>query len=138
MRTIAVLIDAENVQASFGDKVFSYANSLGNVIVKEIYGVASALGLWVEPVLKYAIHPNLTIKASKFKNTSDISLVIGAMDPKAGACGSVFNIPQEERLNHRVEIETGVMEEECSGILKGFFRGLRQDRNRNKSEERQE
>ena len=80
MRTIAVLIDAENVQASFGDKVFSYANSLGNVIVKEIYGVASALGLWVEPVLKYAIHPNLTIKASKFKNTSDISLVIGAMD----------------------------------------------------------
>ena len=80
MRTIAVLIDAENIQASFGDKVFSYANSLGNVIVKEIYGVASALGLWVEPVLKYAIHPNLTIKASKFKNTSDISLVIGAMD----------------------------------------------------------
>ncbi|MBO5533882.1 MAG: NYN domain-containing protein [Clostridia bacterium] len=80
MRTVAVLIDAENVQASFGDKVFSYANSLGNVIVKEIYGVASALGLWVEPVLKYAIHPNLTIKASKFKNTSDISLVIGAMD----------------------------------------------------------
>ena len=65
-------------------------------------------------------------------------LVIGAMDPKAGACGSVFNIPQEEKLNHRVEIETGVMEEECSGILKGFFRGLRQDRNRNKSEERQE
>ncbi len=65
-------------------------------------------------------------------------LVIGAMDPKAGACGSVFNIPQEERLNHRVEIETGVMEEECSGILKAFFRGLRQDRNRNKSEERQE
>ena len=80
MRTVAVLIDAENVQASFGDRVFSYANSLGNVVVKEIYGVASALGLWVEPVLKYAIHPNLTIKASKFKNTSDISLVIGAMD----------------------------------------------------------
>ena len=80
MRNIAVLIDAENVQASFADKVFSYANSIGNVIVKEIYGIASALGLWVEPVLKYAIHPNLTIKASKFKNTSDISLVIGAMD----------------------------------------------------------
>ncbi len=80
MRAIAVLIDAENVQPSFGDKIFSYAASLGNIVAKEIYGVASALGLWVEPVLKYAIHSNLTIKASKFKNTSDISLVIGAMD----------------------------------------------------------
>ncbi|MBQ9009920.1 MAG: NYN domain-containing protein, partial [Clostridia bacterium] len=80
MRTVAVLIDAENVHASFGDRIFSYASSLGDVKAKEIYGVATALGLWVEPVLKYAIHPNLTIKASKFKNTSDISLVIGAMD----------------------------------------------------------
>lgn len=57
-------------------------------------------------------------------------LYIGAMDPKAGACGSVFNIPQEERLNHYVEIETGLMGDECSGLLKDFFRKLR-------SEERQ-
>ncbi|MBQ7488281.1 MAG: Maebl, partial [Clostridia bacterium] len=75
MKNVAVLIDAENVQASFADKVFTYANSIGTVIVKEIYGISAALGLWVEPVLKYAIHSNLTIKASKFKNTSDISLV---------------------------------------------------------------
>ena len=57
-------------------------------------------------------------------------LYIGTMDPKAGACGSVFNIPQDERLNHYVEIETGLMGEECSGLLKVFFRKLR-------SEERQ-
>ena len=57
-------------------------------------------------------------------------LYIGTMDPKAGACGSVFNIPQDERLNHYVEIETGLMGEECSGLLKDFFRKLR-------SEERQ-
>ena len=47
------------------------------------------------------------------------------MDPKAGACGSVFNIPQEQKLNHYVEIETGIMEQECSRIMKDFFKKLR-------------
>ncbi|MBR0127024.1 MAG: tRNA adenosine(34) deaminase TadA [Firmicutes bacterium] len=61
-------------------------------------------------------------------------LVIGTMDPKAGACGSVFNIPQDRRLNHFVEIETGLMREECSQILKDFFSRLRENNNR-KSEE---
>lgn len=65
-------------------------------------------------------------------------LIIGAMDPKAGACGSVLNIPQNERLNHYVEIETGVMAEDCSEMLRGFFRELRSRRNRNKSEDGQE
>lgn len=52
-------------------------------------------------------------------------LYIGTMDPKGGACGSVFNIPQEKRLNHYVEIETGIMQQECQDILKAFFRELR-------------
>ena len=52
-------------------------------------------------------------------------LYIGSMDPKAGACGSVFNIPQEKKLNHFVEIETGLMQAECSGIMKDFFKQLR-------------
>lgn len=52
-------------------------------------------------------------------------LFIGAMDPKSGACGSVFNIPQESRLNHFVEIETGLMQEECSSLMKSFFKELR-------------
>ena len=60
-------------------------------------------------------------------------LYIGTMDPKAGACGSVFNIPQEERLNHQVEIHTGLMEDECARILKDFFRALR---NTKKTKER--
>ena len=52
-------------------------------------------------------------------------LFIGSMDPKSGACGSVFNIPQESRLNHFVEIETGLMQEECSSLMKSFFKELR-------------
>jgi tRNA(adenine34) deaminase len=48
-------------------------------------------------------------------------LVIGAFDFKAGAAGSVYNIVQDRRLNHRVRVVYGVMQEECSELLKRFF-----------------
>jgi len=49
----------------------------------------------------------------------------GTMDPKAGACGSLRNIVQDHRLNHRVQLETGVLAEESAGMLKSFFREVR-------------
>ncbi len=54
-------------------------------------------------------------------------LVLGAMDPKAGACGSVFNIPEERRLNHRLEVCGGVLERESQELLQAFFKRLRDD-----------
>lgn len=56
---------------------------------------------------------------------------IGTRDPKTGACGSLMNILQDERLNHYVEIETGIMQQQCEKIMKSFFQKLR----RKKSEE---
>ncbi len=61
-------------------------------------------------------------------------LYIGTRDPKAGACGSIFNIVQEPRLNHRLDVEIGIMQEECSDIMKRFFKELREKRKK-KSEE---
>lgn len=55
-------------------------------------------------------------------------LVIGATDPKTGACGSVLNVAFNERLNHRLEITREVLAEECSEQLKEFFRARRQRR----------
>ena len=52
-------------------------------------------------------------------------LVIGADDPKTGACGSLYNIANDERLNHSIEITRGVLAGECSAILKEFFRSRR-------------
>jgi tRNA(adenine34) deaminase len=56
---------------------------------------------------------------------------IGTPDPKTGACGSLMNILQDERLNHNVQIETGIMQQQCEKILKSFFQKLR----KKKSEE---
>lgn len=56
---------------------------------------------------------------------------IGTMDRKTGACGSLSNILQDERLNHYVQIETGIMQQQCEKIMKSFFQKLR----KKKSEE---
>ena len=53
-------------------------------------------------------------------------LVFATEDPKAGFCGSLGNLVQDPRLNHRVEVQSGVMREECAAMLKGFFAALRQ------------
>jgi len=52
-------------------------------------------------------------------------VVIGCMNPKAGCAGSVLNILQNDGFNHKVEITKGVCEEECSTMLKEFFKALR-------------
>ena len=52
-------------------------------------------------------------------------LVLGAWDPKAGACGSVWDLVRDRRATHRVEVISGVREQECSQILLDFFAGHR-------------
>lgn len=53
-------------------------------------------------------------------------LIFGAKDPKAGACGSLYNIVQDIRLNHQVQIIPYILEQECSQILESFFEKIRQ------------
>ena len=53
-------------------------------------------------------------------------VVVGCMNPKAGCAGSVLNLLQMPEFNHQVELETGVLEEECSQMMKDFFRELRE------------
>jgi len=52
-------------------------------------------------------------------------IIFGASDPKFGACGSIFNIPIEPRLNHRIEIEGGVMADDVGEMMRNFFREIR-------------
>ena len=55
-------------------------------------------------------------------------LVFGAYDPKAGACGTLRNVAQDPRLNHRSQVIGGVLRNECAGLLQRFFGGLRDRR----------
>lgn len=58
-------------------------------------------------------------------------VVIAAMNPKAGCAGSVVNLLQMPGLNHQVEMERGLLEEECAGLLRDFFRELRRKKEKN-------
>jgi tRNA(adenine34) deaminase len=52
-------------------------------------------------------------------------IVYGCKDPKAGACGSLFDLHNDKRLNHRIEIVPGVLADECAKLLSDFFGRLR-------------
>lgn len=52
-------------------------------------------------------------------------IYIGTMDYKTGACGSILNLLEDYKFNHTVEVETGILQEECEKILKDFFKELR-------------
>ncbi len=52
-------------------------------------------------------------------------LVFGCKDPKSGAVGSLYDISKESRLNHEIKVSRGILEEECSQVLKLFFKNLR-------------
>ncbi|CAN5776338.1 tRNA adenosine(34) deaminase TadA [soil metagenome] len=53
-------------------------------------------------------------------------LVFGAYDPKAGMCGSLADLVRDPRLNHRVQLSTGILGEECGHVLREFFRARRE------------
>lgn len=63
-------------------------------------------------------------------NSRISKLYIGAMDEKTGACGSVLNLLNDYKFNHRVDVEYGIMQEECGNILKTFFKELRKLKNK--------
>jgi tRNA(adenine34) deaminase len=58
-------------------------------------------------------------------------LVFGCRDPRAGAVGSIYDFSRDERFNHRVMVDEGILGAECSELLSGFFQNLRARRKEN-------
>lgn len=69
--------------------------------------------------------------AGAIVNSRISRVVIGSRDHKRGCCGTVEDLTNHEKFNHRVEVEFGVLEDECSNILSSFFKELRKDKNKN-------
>ncbi|WP_077298811.1 tRNA adenosine(34) deaminase TadA [Virgibacillus pantothenticus] len=62
-------------------------------------------------------------------------VVYGAYDPKAGCAGTLFNLLDDARFNHQVDVTAGVLEEECANLLKDFFKRLRERKKLNQKED---
>jgi len=83
---------------------------------------AEALGTWrlVDHTLVVTLEPcPMCAGAAVWSRVGTV--VYGAPDLKAGAAWSLYNIPQDARLNHRCELVAGVREDECAALLSGFF-----------------
>ena len=52
-------------------------------------------------------------------------LVFGTFDPKSGAAGSIYDLAMDARLNHRIEVVSGVMKDQCGRLLRDFFQSRR-------------
>ncbi len=89
-------------------------------------GAAQALGAWrLSDVTVYVTLEPCAMCAGALVQSRVSRLVFGAMDPKAGAVGSLYNLVQDARFNHRLEVTSGVMGAQCSEVLKSFFAKLR-------------
>ena len=60
-------------------------------------------------------------------------VVVGCMNPKAGCAGSILNLLEMKEFNHQAELTTGVLEKECSTMMKQFFKELREKQKRQKN-----
>jgi tRNA(adenine34) deaminase len=87
---------------------------------------AQAVGSWrLDGAVMYVTLEPCPMCAGALVNARVERLVYGATDPKAGACGTLYDIPRDSRLNHRLEVTAGVRAEECGEILTSYFRAKR-------------
>ena len=95
-KRVAVLIDAENMKPDYAEQILAAAASYGTVTAQEVYGSPTAIYVWAAPVLKYLMHPNVSVRTTKGKNTSDIGLAIGAMDVLLNKSADVIAIASSD------------------------------------------
>ncbi|MBF0493045.1 MAG: nucleoside deaminase [Deltaproteobacteria bacterium] len=105
----------------------SKQDPLGHAEIYLLSKVAKKLACWrMSGVTIYVtLEPCLMCMGALMQARVD-RLVFGCLDAKAGACGSLYDFSKDLRLNHRIEVRSGVLQKECVDLLSGFFKQLRQ------------
>lgn len=102
-------------------------NTLSHAELIAIRKAAKKLGDWrLEECTMYITLEPCQMCAGAMMQARLTNAVIGCMNPKAGCAGSVLNILEMDGFNHKVHVERGVLEEECSQMLSQFFKELRE------------
>lgn len=122
----AVVVAGDEVVGRGHNRRESERDPLAHAEIEAMRQAARTLGEWrlVGSTIYVTLEP-CAMCAGALVNSRVDRLVYGAADPKAGFCGSLGDLVRDERLNHRLEVTSGVLEEECGGLLKRFFEDLR-------------
>lgn len=101
-------------------------NTLSHAELNAIRKASKAMGDWrLEECTLYVTLEPCQMCSGAIIQARIPRVVMGCMNPKAGCAGSIFNLLQVPQFNHQAEITSGVLEEECSRLLKDFFADLR-------------
>lgn len=104
-------------------------NTTSHAEINAIRKASKKLGDWrLEGCTLYVTLEPCQMCAGAIVQARIDKVVIGSMNPKAGCAGSVLNLLEMDGFNHKVEVERGVLEKECSTMLSGFFKELRMEK----------
>ena len=110
-------------------------NTLAHAELAAIKKASRKTGDWrLEDCTMYVTLEPCQMCAGAIVQSRLAKVVIGSMNPKAGCAGSVINLLQMKEFNHQVEMVKGVLEEECSTMLSGFFQELRDKKSQEKKQ----
>ena len=123
----AVIVHGNQILAQSHNYRELWQDPTAHAEVIAIRAAATVLGTWrlTDTTLYVTIEPcSMCIGAIILARVSRV--VFGAWDQKAGACGSLFDLPSEPKLNHRVAVTGGILEQESQALIQKFFKSLRE------------
>ena len=122
----AVIVEQDRIIGRGSNQTESLRDPTAHAEMIAITAAAETLGSWrLDGCSLYVTLEPCAMCAGAIVLERIPTLIYGASDPKAGACGSLRNIVQDHRLNHRVDLISGVLEQEASDMLKAFFEHVR-------------
>ena len=132
----AVVVHEGEIIAEAFNRRESWQEPTAHAELIAVRRASEALGSWrLEDCTVYVTLEPCPMCAGMLVNARVDRLVFGASDPKAGAVRSLFALVEDPRLNHRMQVRSGVMNEPCGTILSEFFRAIRRRRRQQKAEE---
>jgi len=122
----AVIVHDNRIVAKAHNQVEMLKDPTAHAEMIAITQAASTLSCkWLYDCIMYVTVEPCSMCAGALVLARIKRVYFGAADPKAGACGSVLNIAQNNRLNHRMEVSGGLLEEECGNLISHFFQQKR-------------
>ena len=122
----AVIVHEDRVIARAYNQREQLADPTAHAEMIAITQAAATLGSWrLEGCTLYVTLEPCPMCAGALVQARVDRLVYGCTDPKAGACGTLYDICRDGRLNHRLSVTAGVLAEDCAALLQAFFKSRR-------------
>ncbi len=124
----AVIVHQGKIIARGHNQVERLKDPTAHAEIIAITSAANYLGTkWLNQASLYVTIEPCSMCAGALVLARIENLFFGASDPKTGACGSIVNIANHKKLNHHIKVTEGILEVECSSLLKDFFKKRRKE-----------